>query len=248
LQKIDSEKYFLLLSIQHNNNKRNNYSKQLFKPKLFTNMPIRINATTTRTSNSSSKPTRPRRFNRNSFKGGRRNFNRSKRPVTSTFEQRNSIGAYISNAQSVPKQCRKIVDNDGWTTLVSNKNITMRTPARHRSMIRRSQNKFEVLSRPEKNRVVVAMPAVVKFKAPTGVWGQPLAAAVKEEGEFDHAEDLVEEEDETDQMVAMDSLKVNTGMMSQNWGDMAMEEDEDECEGDVFYDLNGHQYTDNSAW
>tara|TARA_B100001142_G_scaffold312213_1_gene347351 strand:+ start:552 stop:1298 length:747 start_codon:yes stop_codon:yes gene_type:complete len=248
LQKIDSEKYFLLLSIQHNNNNRNNYSKQLFKQKLFTNMPIRINATTTRTTNnSSSKTTRPRRFNRNSFKGGRRNFNRGRRPVTSTFEQRNSIGAYISNAKSVPKQCRKIVDNDGWTTLVSKKNITMRTPARHRQMIKRSQNKFDVLSQPEKKRTIVAMPTVVKYKAPTGAWGKPLAAAVKEEAEFDHAEDLIEEEDETDQMVLLDTLKVNTDFMSQNWGDMAMEEDEAE-EAEVFYDLNGRPYTDNSAW
>ena len=48
-------------------------------------------------------------------------------------------------------------------------------------------------------------------------------------------------------MVLLDSLKVNTDFMSQNWGDMAMEEDEAE-EAEVFYDLNGRPYTDNSAW
>ena len=75
-------------------------------------MPIRINATRTRTTSGSTNTTKPRSFNRN--------FSRSRRPA-STFEQRNSLAAYISHAQAAPKQPKKSAD--GWTTMASKKHI-----------------------------------------------------------------------------------------------------------------------------
>ena len=206
-------------------------------------MPIRINATKPRiTDNGSFKTTNPRSFNRNSFKGGRRNFNRSRHPV-STFEQRNSLTAYITHAQATPQQPKKSAD--GWATMASKKNITMRTPQRHRQM--RSQNKFDVLSQPEKRQVAVALPSVTEYKAPTGVWGKPLVAAVKEDVEFDVDDgEKVEENDMV--LLGSTSLELDNTILNQNWGDMEMDEDDEEAEGEIFYDMNDRPYRDNSAW
>jgi hypothetical protein len=225
-------------------------------------MPIRINATKPRiTDNGSFKTTNPRSFNHRSFKGGRRNFNRSRQPV-STFDQRNSLTAYITQAQAKPKQPKKSAD--GWATMASKKNITMRTPQRNRQM--RSQNKFDVLSQPEKRQVAVALPSVTEYKAPIGVWGKPLAAAVKEDVEFDVNDgEIVEENDMTPlgplQQYDMTPLApLQPYDMTKNWGDMVDEEEEQTFEEERFAlrvarqhlesdsDSFGRPATDNSAW
>lgn len=214
-------------------------------------MPIRINATKTRTTDGSTNTTKPRSFNRNSFKGGRRNFYRGKRTAT-TFEERNSLAAYIAQAQAAPKQPKKSAD--GWTTMASKKHITMRTPARHRQMIQRSQNQFATLSQPEKKRVVVALPTVMAYKAPTGVWGKPLADAVKEDREFDVDDGEIVEENDMTQLGPLQPYD----MTEKNWGDMAMDDEEDDDE-EAPYDrqmyLANDRYAsmvdaeeDNSAW
>ncbi len=202
-------------------------------------MPIRINATKPRT-------TKTRSFNRDSFKGGRRNFNRSEHTQAPTFEQRNSLNAYITQAQAAPKMTKKQVGIDGWTTMASKKHITMRTPARHHQMIQRNQNQFAALNQPEKKKVVVALPTVVKYKAPTGVWGKPLAEAVKEDIAFDHVEAVVDEE-EMSPMELLGSLKPSSTVP---WGDQMMDidEEEDEDEEEFFYDREGRPMVDNSAW
>ena len=218
-------------------------------------MPIRINATKPRSvgNNTSTRTTGRRSFNRNSFKKGRRNYH-TKRNNT-TFEQRNSLSAYIAKAQTKPKSVN--VDKDGFT-VVGRRNITMRTPARRNNMVRRTQNKFDVLSKSEKTKVKVALPKVVAYKGPTGAWGKPLSESVKEDKTFERAEDLIVEEDNC--MVALDSSvftteepkkKVEAMPMllkpfhfTQNWGDMVDSDDED-CEE---YDSMGRPMEDNSAW
>jgi len=206
-------------------------------------MPIRINATRTRTTSGSTNTTKPRSFNRN--------FSRSRRPA-STFEQRNSLAAYISHAQAAPKQPKKSAD--GWTTMASKKHITMRTPARHREMIQRSQNQFATLSQPEKKRAVVALPSVMAYKAPTGAWGKPLADAVKEDREFDVDDGEIVEENDMTQLGPLQPYD----MTEKNWGDMAMDDEEDDDE-EAPYDrqmyLANDRYAsmvdaeeDNSAW
>jgi len=229
-------------------------------------MPIRINATQPRSegNNTSTRTTGRRRFNRNSFNKGRRNFNRSRN--NTTFEQRNSLSAYIAKAQSKPNSIN--VDKDGFT-IVGSRNITMRTPARRNNMMRRTQNKFEVLSKTEKKKVNVALPKVVSYKAPTGAWGKPLSESVKEDVNFEAPQEIVEEENE---MVALDNsvftteapnkkteamrlwrkdiqdnpmlLKPVFTAITKNWGDMVDSDDEDYQE----YDSMGRPMEDNSAW
>lgn len=215
-------------------------------------MPIRINATQPRSegNNTSTRTTGRRRFNRNSFNKGRRNFNRSRN--NTTFEQRNSLSAYIAKAQSKPKSIN--VDKDGFT-IVGSHNITMRTAARRNNMMRRTQNKFEVLSKSEKKKVNVALPKVVAYKAPTGAWGKPLSESVKEDVKFEAPQEIVEEEDE---MVALDSTvfqetpkekpmtlpMMKPVVFTENWGDMEDSDDEDYVE----YDSMGRPMEDNSAW
>jgi len=237
-------------------------------------MPVRINATQPRSvgNNTSTKTTGRRSFNRNSFKKGRRNYH-NKRNNT-TFEQRNSLSAYIAKAQSKPRSVN--VDKDGFT-VVGRRNITMRTPARRNNMVRRTQNKFDVLSKSDKTKVEVALPKVVAYKAPTGAWGKPLSESVKEDKKFEHAENLIVEEDNG--MVALDSSVFTTEAsdkkteamrlwrkdilanpallkpietllkpsdLTQNWADMVDSDDEDEDYEE--YDSMGRPMEDNSAW
>ena len=102
-------------------------------------MPIRINATQPRSvgNNTSTRTTGRRSFNRNSYKKGRRNFNRKRN--NNTFEQRNSLSAYIAKAQTKPRSAN--VDKDGFT-VVGSRNITMRTPARRSGDLPSRSNDF----------------------------------------------------------------------------------------------------------
>ena len=244
---------FLLALLFQQENKT--ITKQVSKQtKKVNNMPIRINATQPRSvDNTSTRTTGRRSFNRNSYKKGRRNFNRKRN--NNTFEQRNSLSAYIAKAQTKPRSAN--VDKDGFT-VVGSRNITMRTPARRTNMVRRTQNKFDVLSNSEKTKVKVALPKVVAYKAPTGAWGKPLSESVKEDKTFEHAEDLILEEDNS--MVSLDSSVFTTEApkkkveampmlmkpfhFTQNWADMVDSDNEDDEE----YDSMGRPMEDNSAW
>ena len=248
-------KNIFLLALLFQQEKQNNYKTSFQTNQKSNNMPIRINATKPRSvgNNTSTRTTGRRSFNRNSFKKGRRNFHHKRN--NNTFEQRNSLSAYIAKAQTKPSSVN--VDKDGFT-VVGNRNITMRTPARRNNMVRRSQNQFNVLSQSEKTTVTVALPKVVAYKSPTGVWGKPLLASVKEDKTFEHVEDLIVEEDNS--MVELDSSVFTTEapkkkveampmlmkpfQFTQNWGDMVDSDDEDAEE----YDSMGRPMEDNSAW
>jgi len=217
-------------------------------------MPIRINATQRRDSNNSSNSTKPRRFNRSSFKGGQRSFNSSKRPAPApvhTFEQRNSIGAHINYAQTnLIDAKKKAISSNDWNTLnVSQKHITMRTPARHRQMINRSQNQFNALAENQVKKVSITLPTVCEVLTPTGVWGKPLPSAVKDDVSFE-LRSVIETEDNDDSMVPLGPLN---SLPTLSWGDAAMdydETDDDETDDDmeIVLDNQGRPMTDDSAW
>ena len=188
----------------------------------------------------------PRRFNDNRGGNGQQNFQRrggyhnNRRGNNRSFNNSNWRGGY--NNRSSNNRKRVVQDKDGWSTVQGSNNgrfsnlKTNNTPMKPK----KDDNQFNLLEQITVKKEVKDIPKVIKKKPVLqGAWGKGISNAVKEDVKF---EKQVIKEEKDDGMVTLsndltqiqDSVKKNSVYLFKplsrniNWGDQAMEEDEED--------------------
>ena len=184
-----------------------------------------------RNNNGDRRPFRPRNNG-----GQRRQYNRNgnRRPYRPRNQQRR------------PQPKREVMAPNSIAAwgLSKDKSFKTKVIAASRSgemVSRQTSNQFSALNQDEKRREVIEGPKFGARNSDIGAWGTKLAVeATDEPVKFKSLKEIQEEkeereyeeelEKETNQMTPLDPKALFTPVMSGNWGDMAMEEDEKDDE------------------
>jgi hypothetical protein len=123
--------------------------------------------------------------------------------------------------------------------MVNNKKFkdTISRAGRSGQIVERStSNKFAALNEEDECRVEIVGPKVCKPKSVTGSWGKQLVIEASDEPvKFKSLKEISEEKEDAmyeaeieEKQSSMVELSTNYDIVNGNWGDMAMEEDEDD--------------------